>query len=126
MKKFFDSEYVYLEIEDGILIGTYKKDLLVDLEVARKIVEQRLSFADEKVMPVLVINEGVKGINKEARNFLASPAGLQGITAGAIIIDSPVTSLLGNFYLQVNKPKIPTKLFAKKKTAINWLKQYKL
>ena len=41
--------------------------------------------------------------------------------ASAIIINSLSQKLLGNFYLKINKPNEPTKMFSDKKKAIEWI-----
>jgi hypothetical protein len=124
MKKALDSDHVSLEITNGILIGRYKKGLKITLPVAKEIVRVRLEFANNVPMPALVYNMGVISIDKAARDFLSSDAGVEGLTAGAIVIDSIFTSFLGNFYLKVSKPKIPSRLFTNDAEAIKWLGQF--
>ncbi len=44
--------------------------------------------------------------------------------AFGIIINSAVSRVLGNFYLGINKPSVPTKLFDNEIDAVKWLKQF--
>ncbi len=46
------------------------------------------------------------------------------ITAIAMLINSPGSRIIGNFFLGINKPSVPTKLFNEKNKAIEWLKQF--
>lgn len=119
-----DEKYVQLEMEGAILIGTYKKGLRITLPIAKSIVESRLKFTNNKDMPALVYNQGVVSMDKLARDYLSSAEGVKGIKAGAIILDSPFTSLLSNFFIKVNKPKIPAKTFTSKEAALKWLAQF--
>ena len=119
-----DTPYVYYEVKDGILIATYKKGNKINLDIAKKIVEDRLKFTGNKSMAVLVHNHGVLSMDKEARDYLSSAAGSQGLKAGAIILDSEFTSMLGNFILSVSKPVIPAKLFTNVSQAMKWLQKY--
>jgi hypothetical protein len=41
--------------------------------------------------------------------------------AFAILIDSSVSRVVGNFFLGINKPAVPTKLFTNEKEAVKWL-----
>lgn len=48
MHKFLDTLDVYYELQDGLLIGTYKKGLKINLEMAKEIVKRRLELTDHK------------------------------------------------------------------------------
>ena len=119
-----DTPYVHYEVRDNILIATYKKGIRVNLEIAKKIVQDRLTFTGNKPMVALIYNQGVISMDKEARDYLSSSAGIEGLKAGAIILDSTFTSILGNFILSVSKPKIPAKMFKNVSQAIKWLEKY--
>lgn len=125
MHKFLDTPYVHYELQDDLLIGTYKKGLRISLEMAKGIVKTRLEFADHKPVAALVLNQGVLSMDKKARDYLSSDDGVRGLIAGAIVVDTPFGSFLGNFYLSVTDPKIPTRIFSKKETALKWLQQFR-
>jgi hypothetical protein len=44
----------------------------------------------------------------------------------ALIVDSPMKRMLGNFFLGVNKVDVPTKLFSSKEDAEKWLNNRKM
>ena len=117
-------KYVNLEINGEILIGTYKKGLKITLPIAKEIVASRLIFTSNTDMPALILNQGVVSMDKDARDFLSSKEGVRGLKAGAIVLDSPFASFLGNFFIKISKPKIPAKIFANKEDALKWLEQY--
>src|SRR5687767_14044308 len=119
-----DTPYVYYEVKDGILIATYKKGNKINLDIAKKIVEDRLKFTGNNSMAVLVHNHGVLSMDNEARDYLSSAARSKGLKAVAIILDSEFTSMLGNFILSVSRPVIPAKLFPNVSQAMNWLQKY--
>lgn len=125
MTKFLDTLYVHYELQDDLLIGTYKKGLKINLEMAKEIVKARLEFTRHKAVVVLALNQGVVSMDKKARDFLSSDEGVRECIAGAIVHDSPVGSFLGNFFLSVSKPKIPARMFSKKEAALKWLKQFR-
>tara|TARA_B100000809_G_scaffold630_2_gene701 strand:+ start:1943 stop:2338 length:396 start_codon:yes stop_codon:yes gene_type:complete len=41
----------------------------------------------------------------------------------AIIISSGISSFIGNIFMYLNKPDLPTKLFSNKADALDWLKK---
>lgn len=119
-----DTPLVHLRIKDNILIASYRKNLIIDLDVAHKIVLQRQSFTRGQKMPAIILSQGVTSIDKPAREYLASKKGTEGLSACAIIVNSPFSRLLGNFFLMVNKTSIPVKLFSNISRAEKWLQQF--
>ena len=63
-------------------------------------------------------------ISKEALEYAASDEAAMDILVGAILIDNMFTQVLVNFWLKVNKPKTPTKLFTNESEAFSWLKTF--
>jgi|SRR2546423_13159933 hypothetical protein len=124
MDKELDTAHVHLLIKDGILIGTYKKGLKINLQIAKEIVETRIGFTNNKLMPALIYNQGVISMDKGAREYFSSDEGVRGLKAAAIILDSPFASFLGNFFVFVNKTKMPVRIFSSTPTALKWLKKF--
>lgn len=60
--------------------------------------------------------EMLKALSKNANNPYTK--------ADAFVITSMATRILGNFYLKINKPERPTKLFNDKTDALQWLNQF--
>lgn len=118
-----ENPYVKIWIEDNILFCVYENKLNIDLEIANECVELRLEYAKGVSYPVVIDIKGIISITKEAREYFSSK-GAESITAGAFIINSPLTKILGNIFLTVNKPQTPAKLFTNEKAAMKWLKKY--
>lgn len=125
IKQKLETDYVILELDDGILMVTYKQGVTIDLKIAKEIVATRIEFTQGKPYPGIALDAGVVAIKKEARDYFSSPESNEGVTAGAIVINSTFGMLLVNFWFTVNKPKIPTKVFVEKEKAIEWLQQFK-
>ena len=111
-------------IQDEILIVTYKTGIQINQKIAGEIVSDRLSFTHHKKMPAMIISEGVVSIDKPARKYLASSEATEGLAATAIIVNSPFSRFLGNFFLEVNKTKMPVKIFSNIPRAKKWLHQF--
>lgn len=120
-------ENTYLRgwVEDGILYGEFKYDL-IDKAAAIQCVELRIKALGDERLPALVDARKVKGIDKEARDYLSSDYGSQGLIASAVVIDSAVGKFLGNFFMHLNRPKLPLKIFNKQEAALDWLQQFKV
>ena len=125
MKKILDTPYVHFELQDDLLFCTYKKGLRLNLDMAKEIVKARLEFTNYIPALVVVYNAGVISMDKKARDYLSSEEGLRGCIAGTIVLDSPFGLFLGNFYLSVTKPKMPTRIFSKTEDALKWLDKFR-
>jgi hypothetical protein len=121
--KTLDTPHCYFELKEGIVFGTYKGR--ITLESAKKVVKTRLEFTEGKSYPVCVKTIYVTAINKDARDYFSTEEANKGIKAGAIYVDSVFQSFMGNFFLKVSKPKVPSKVFTDRKKAIKWLEQFK-
>jgi hypothetical protein len=115
-----ENNKISIKLDKGILVGTYLCED-VDLNTVKMIVEYRLSHFGHKEFPLLIHTNKVKYISREARNYLASKEGCQKIKSCAILTNSIVTKVIANFFLQINKPLVPTKLFTNEDSARKWL-----
>lgn len=111
-------------IADGILHFYYKDIENLDLEVAKRCVEDRMEFTEHQDYPCLIDAIAIKHFTKEARDYFAKE-GNEGIIASAILSSSTVIKMMANFYVMVNKPVNPTRLFTDKDSALQWLSKFK-
>lgn len=122
--KSLETSYVKMILEDGILHFYYKEIETMDLDMAITCVKDRLQFTDNKAYPCLVDVIMLKNSTKEARDYLAVQ-GNEGISANAILVNSMAFKMMANFYIMVNKPQNPTRMFTDKASALEWLEQFK-
>lgn len=117
-----ENPYATFEIRDGILFFEYKKDAFIDLEAAIEIVDHRIQLQKSQPYPVLCDITKVKSFDKQARTYLANE-GSQLVSAVALIVGSPARKHMSNFYLTVNKPAVPTRVFTSREEALMYLKE---
>lgn len=111
--------------EDGIARTKVKPGSEVKLEHAQENSITVNSFYIDRKYPLLIDARGIRSITRDARNFFTTN-GRQTNTLGfAIIIDSSVSKVVGNFFLGINKPAVPTKLFLDESNAVDWLSKLK-
>lgn len=122
-KPSLENEYANFWIETGIVFFVYKENASIDLNAAKKILEDRVKFQKQIDYPIYCDIRGMKRADKFARDFLAKEG--SSYTKGvAIIVDSPMTKIIGNFYLGLNKPTSPTKMFTNRQEALEYLTQF--
>lgn len=119
-----ENKKISIELVNGILVGTFLCET-VELETVQSAVTYRLRNFGHKEFPLLIYSNKVKHMTKEARDYLASEEGCQKIKSCAIITNSIVTRVIANFFLHINKPLVPSKLFTDEKSAKQWLSKYK-
>jgi hypothetical protein len=112
--------------QDGVLHWVYKPRATVTLTSARsemetigKIVEAR---AGQKV-PFLIDIRNIRSITADARAYFASPESSRWVLRAALLTDSPISTVIGNFFLGLNRPPHPIRLFHAGEKAIAWLRE---
>ncbi len=123
MKTLADNEYHKMQLENGIVIETFKPSYL-DLKTTQKLVEDRVKTMGGTSYPLLANIRSIKTSSKRARDFFASEKGCDGLIAAALLVDSTLGSMIGNFFVKVTNPNIPTKAFSKETEAKKWLAQF--
>jgi hypothetical protein len=122
--KFLENQYYKCWIDDGIVFSEYKVEIL-DLEAAVGCVALRMQLVGDQSYPTLIDGRKVKDIYKDARDYFSSDAGSEGISASALITASVVGRFIGSFFLKINRPSVPIKIFNNVEEAVAWLKQFR-
>lgn len=107
---------------DGITHVHYKTNVVIDADTQLSMREIFKELAPGKKLKYIFSAETGVTFTKEAReNSVAvdSP-----IAAYAIIANNLAYRIIGNFYLKVNKPLVPYKLFSTADEAIEWLNSF--
>ena len=108
--------------EEGILCLKYKVPL-IDIEVARHGLAIRNKITNNKPRLVYADCSMVTNMTSEARTFYAAESGVKTTFALAALAPSSLTKIIGNFFLNFNRPKMPFKLFSTKDKAFKWLRE---
>lgn len=118
---FVENDHIKIWKEGEILYALLKKNSILSLNAAKEMVALRLSYMDNKPHKAILFMSNAAIINADARKFLASDAGYEGLIKIALVANSQMNSMIGNLFISLNKPKIPTKLFKDKEGALEWL-----
>jgi hypothetical protein len=120
---FYENEYAQFWIANGILFFEYKPNTILNLEVAQRVVADRIHFQNEKSYPVLCDVRGIVNTDKSGRDYLAQSGSVL-TKAVALIVHQQVSLTISNFYLRISKPSVPTQLFNNKEDALAYLEQF--
>lgn len=110
--------------DDGIVRIIHSPGTEVSLTDARETMDAYLQLRGGVSRPLLVDTQGMKSIDRGARSLYASEEAARVATAVGLIVDTPVSKVLGNFYIGLSKPHIPSRLFSGQDAALDWLKRF--
>lgn len=76
--------------------------------------------------PWLIDLRDMRSTSREARQYYAkSPEALAIVSCIALLVGGPSSRVLGNFFLGLNRPAYPTRLFTSESEAILWLQAHR-
>jgi hypothetical protein len=95
---------------------------IIDLAEAREMNEAIGMLCSNGRTLVLLTAKPECKFTPGAMKFSSSQEGLQYTIADAIVVRSLGQRLTANFYLRINKPRRPTRIFSTEREAIRWLR----
>lgn len=110
--------------EDGIARVIHTPNAEVTLEDAKETMAAYLKINKGKRLPLFVDTKTMKSLAREARHYYAGEEAAKVASAVAIIVGTPVSRVLGNFYIGLSNPHLPSRLFTSDAEALEWLKGY--
>jgi hypothetical protein len=107
---------------DGIVGMVFAPRIATDLADALAAVEVMAQLTGGRRSPLLVDLHGAGPQDRPARAEFARRDDV--VSAVALVVDTPLSRMLGNFYLSVSKPLAPTRLFDDEASAVAWLQEF--
>ena len=108
--------------DDGIVRSIMHPGAEDCLETAKENVSAGIKVSGGIKRPLLLDMSKIKSMDKDARDYYARCDKREGSEkAVALAVKSPVSRMIGNFFLGLNKSTIPTRLFTDDKKALEWL-----
>ena len=108
-------------LADGILQVRYAHGVELGVQDARDDLEIMARLAGGQRRPALVDISRVRKVSAEARRVYAGQQLSDTLLALALIVASPVSRVIGSFYLGINRPRSETRLFGSRSEALAWL-----
>lgn len=110
-------------IEPGIIVNTFKEGAMLEVSDLKATKQANLKLANGKRYGVLLSFGYLTNTTKEARELAASKDFKNDTIAIALLTHSLGQRLMGNFYLNINKPFVRSKLFNDEESAKKWLRE---
>jgi hypothetical protein len=110
--------------DDGIVRVKVKPHVKIELEDAKACIRAVSEVCGGKPTPALVDMTGLVAMDREVRLYFSGPETAKVESAAGLLINSPIARAIGNFFIGLNKPSNPTRLFTSEAEALAWLKGF--
>lgn len=108
---------------DGVLYAVIQPDLVMNLDDAVDNVRASAVVAGGVRRPAVIDMRGHRvSATREARAYYAGVENAQVVLAAALLVASPVSRLIGNFFLGVHRTPFPLRMFGELAPALEWLR----
>jgi hypothetical protein len=108
---------------DGLLAYYPVPGLVLTYRVALQVLHVGLQMASGP-KPTMVLMQDMARVDREARACFASEEYMRLCSQTALVVGSPVSRVIGNFFVGLNRPKYPCKIFDDAELAVTWLRGY--
>jgi len=111
--------------EDGV-VRTKMRPNVFELELAdaEEVIRGVATVCEGVRRPVLVDIRELRSMSRECRKYFAGAETAKVESAVALLVVSPLTKAIGNFFMGINKTVVPTRLFTVEADAIVWLRGF--
>jgi hypothetical protein len=106
--------------EDGIARTEVKPNVEVGLQEAMENSEVINALKPSNKYPLIIDAKLLKSMTKEARDHFSLKGRDSNVSSFAIIVGSPLSRTIANFFINLSKPEVPTKLFTSEEKALSW------
>ena len=107
----------------GIIRLVLKPNFNIEPSDLKEMHQAHLKLSNHSPFGILLITTEFAMPSPESRALLASEEFIKTHKASAYITKSISSKIIGNFFIQFNKPITPTKLFNKEEFGLIWLKK---
>lgn len=114
---------IWLE-EDGIVRAVNFPNAKITLEDAKENVATVKKLIKGRKCPLLVDISKVLSLDRDARKYYAEAGEKENISAVALLVGPPLSKVIGNFFIGLNRGVAPLRLFTSEARAIEWLKGF--
>jgi hypothetical protein len=125
MKKILTRTAEIMMGDDGIIYKRLFDDIDIEVEDGKENLRAALELTGGQNYLILTDGRDVNvRISSQARQYAAGKEVSSYRIAEALLINSIANRLTANFYLKVNKPHSPTRVFTDEEKALKWLRTF--
>lgn len=110
--------------ENGVGQMHFKDGIILDVPGQMEHLDALIKIANGKKMPFVVTAGKEVNITPEARNNAIIIEDISPVCATGVVVQNLAYRLIADFYLKINKPKTPYRVFTDQKAAFDWCLQF--
>lgn len=108
---------------DKILYTECSPNTTMTLDDGKESTRISAEMVNYEPRPLLCDLTNVVRMSQDCRKHFAGPEHSATFSKCALIVTSPISRLIGNFFLGLNKPLKPTRLFNSRDEGLKWLNE---
>ena len=116
-------KFILKPIGNSIIELKVFENIDIEFADAKQMREMLLKLSEGKKYAILLDGSETFNVSKEARELIAGKEYSLDRIASALYVKSLANKLIGNFFIKVNKPGSPTKIFSTYESAFAWLNE---
>lgn len=109
--------------DDNILQTDCFANTIMTLEDGQESTRISAEMINHEPIPLLCHLTNVVKMTQDCRKHFSGPEHAKTFTKCALIVTNPLSRIIGNFFLGLNKPLKPTRLFTNEEQGLAWLKK---
>jgi hypothetical protein len=110
--------------ENGIGQMHFKDGIILDVPEQMEHLNALIQITNGKKTPFIVTAGKHVNITPQARNNAIVIEDDSPVCATAVVVQNLAYRLIADFYMKINKPKTPYKVFTDQKAAFEWCRQF--
>lgn len=126
MKKQAENKYAVVTLHDDVLTVVMKPNIDLGIPEMAELLEFSANFQGYQKRYTIIDTRSNYNSTPEVRDFYAKSEYNKYRLADAFIVNSLAMRLLINFYIKINKPSIPSKMFNTPEAAVAWIDSLKI
>jgi len=91
---------------------------------AERLLASMWELSEHRRLRVLVDMRDIKAVERAARVHLSGPDAARNAHAVALMVGSPLSRAIGNFFIGLNRPLVPCRMFTVEAEALIWLRGF--
>ena len=126
MDKIITEKATHTLMGSNIIVTEPKPNVTWDAEDLYVIHKAHLQLTNNKPFGLILNATHFLLTTKEARELVATNVFIEHHKASAFVTTNFSNRLVGNIFIRINKPPVPTKIFKDVESAIKWLEKLKI
>jgi hypothetical protein len=110
--------------ENGVGQMHFKDGIILDVPGQMEHLSALIKITNGKKTPFVVTAGKHVNITPEARDNAIVIEDISPVCATAVVVQNLAYRLIADFYMKINRPKTPYKVFTDQKSAFSWCSQY--